>query len=224
MDTATGVKMDTQQFGGLPERKGDLWLSAREHEAVRAMYSADRADGSAIFSASMQFVGIIVTYAAVGFTVLGSDVLSTTAWVRGLIAVPLWGLMAYLTVLNALMSARVDSVARLERVLRTGLEPVLGTSPAGSQSGDVVTDISGDQPRPLLVASVFSFGPAFLGVCGLTYYSVWSVVGAWPTGWWFLAAAYVGLSLGVLNSVFFTASGGAVRHLRGLRSSRRDLA
>ena len=124
----------------------------------------------------MQLVAVMVTYAAVAFGVLGSDLLSGKAWVRGLVPAPLWGLAAYLVILNALMVVRVDSTNRLETALVGNGGHSLEGRLWGSDAGDWVTSLH-RQPRLLRPSSYLSILAAQAGVVTLSVYAVLTLPG-----------------------------------------------
>lgn len=146
--------------------------SEQDLSTLHALYAAHRADGSAIYAVSIQLVGIMVAYAAVSFAVLGSDLLARQEWVRGFIAVPLWGLAAYVVANGRLHAERDRVIKQLEAMLvlqlATPWRPAL-LDPACRKP-------PGLRQRPLLAGiTALSYSAAFSGVLGLSVYSVWSI-------------------------------------------------
>lgn len=172
--------------------------------AIQALYAADRADGTGIYNASTQLVAGMVTYAAVAFAVLGSDLLDDAQWIRGLIAVPLWGLTAYLVTMNALMRARVTSINILEKLIRQHAGASLQeVGLLGSAAGDFASNIR-RQPWPLRLPTVISYVALLAGVVGLTWFSIHSV---WGESWhWYLLIMYAALAVTVLGSFGYVYS------------------
>lgn len=184
------------------DQTGTPPMDAHQLSAVQSLYVAERADGTGIYVTSMQLVAVMVTYAAVAFAVLGSELLSSATWVRGLIAVPLWGLAAYLVIMNALMAARVSSINFLETILREHAGPRLANgSLLASDAGDFASNLA-RQPWPLRLTSLISYLALLAGVLGLSAYSVASI---WDEPWhWWLAALYAVLTLMVVGGLVYS--------------------
>lgn len=173
-----------------------------DNEVLAAIYTADRADGSAILGASMNLIAVIATYGGIVLAALAADFFQSDrgAWIQAVIGAPLWGLICYHYVLLTLVLARTNSIKILERAL---LNPVTldpdEKNQLGSDAGDWISNV-GTQPFALRFGSLAAYGSISLAAISINVASVALLYGQHRAQFW-LGAAVHGLFLFCFLSV-----------------------
>lgn len=148
-----------------------------DDETIRAIYAADRADGSAILGTTMNLMAVIATYGGLVVAALGTDFFEQEergAWLQAVIGAPLWGLVSYHYVLLCLVLARTNSILILERKMLTPnkiLQPH-EKNQIGSDAGDWISNLK-TQPFPLRPGAFMAFATVTAAVIAVNVTTIW---------------------------------------------------
>jgi hypothetical protein len=144
-------------------------------DAEIALYTADRADGSAILGVTMNLMAVIATYGGLVVAALATDFFTADTrgpWLQAVIGAPLWGLLCYQYLLLCLVHIRTNSIQLLEKKLLGATKlTVHERSQVGSDAGNWITNIN-TQPSLLKAGSLAAYVSLTLAVVVVNIVSI----------------------------------------------------